>query len=148
VLFPRIPSICVLRRLSRLEAIESNALGFRPFGQGAGDELGAVVQANRQWRTTRLHQFVQGLDNPSSRQAGIDLDAQPFEVEFVDDVEDPEPPVGSRRIRDVQPWLGWPAACRGCLMRAGSRFLPRRGRFSRSSQCMRQSTVLPQGLPS
>ena len=24
----------------------------------------------------------------------------------------------------VQPWLGWLAACSGCLMRAGSRFLP------------------------
>lgn len=45
------------------------------------------------------------------------------------------------------PWLGWPAACSGCLMRAGSRFLPRLGKFSRSSQYTRQSTVFPQGLP-
>ena len=33
------------------------------------------------------------------------------------------------------------------LMRAGKRFLPRRGRFSSSSQYTRQSTVLPQGFP-
>ena len=37
--------IGVLRRLSRLDVIEGDALGLRPFGQCVGDELGAIVNA-------------------------------------------------------------------------------------------------------
>ena len=38
--------ISILCWLAWLDVIEGNALGCRPFRQGMGDELGAVVQAN------------------------------------------------------------------------------------------------------
>jgi hypothetical protein len=132
--------IGVLRGLAGLDVLQGDSLALSPLGQGVGDELRAVVQANRQRRAAHLHQLVERPNDARSRQAGVDLNAQALAVEFVDDN-------ASAMKSQLQPWLGWPAACRGCLMRAGSRFLPRRGRFSRSSQYTRQSTVLPQGLP-
>ena len=59
--------IGILRRLAGPDVIEGDALGLRPQGQRVGDELGAVVQANRQRRTAHLHQLVQG---PVTRAAG------------------------------------------------------------------------------
>ena len=37
--------ISVLRGLARLDVVEGNALGLRPFGQSVSNELGAVVNA-------------------------------------------------------------------------------------------------------
>ena len=37
--------IGVLGGLAWLDVIEGDALGLRPFGQGVGDELGAIVNA-------------------------------------------------------------------------------------------------------
>lgn len=85
-------------RFSRLNVLQSDALRLGPFGQCISDELRPVVQANRQWRTAYLHQFVQGPDDTRSRQAGVDLDAQTLAVEFVDDVEGSEAPSGPQRI--------------------------------------------------
>lgn len=66
--------------------LQGDAFALRPLGQGVGDELRAVVQANRQWRATHFHQFVQGPDDANSRQAGVDLNAQALAAELVDDV--------------------------------------------------------------
>ena len=90
--------IGVLRRLSRLDVIEGDFFGFRPFGQGVSDEFRAVVQANRQRRTAYIHQLVQRPYDARSRQAGVNFDAQTFAVELVDDVEGPESPAGPQRV--------------------------------------------------
>ena len=39
-----------------------------------------------------LNPFVQGVDDPRGRQAGVDLDAQSFSVVFVDHIECSEAP--------------------------------------------------------
>lgn len=43
--------IGVLRGLARLDVLQADALALSPQGQCVGDEIWAVVQANRQWRT-------------------------------------------------------------------------------------------------
>ncbi len=82
--------IGVLCWFSRLDVIEGNASGLGPIGQRVGDEFRPVVQAYRQRHTTYLNQLVQGPDDPRSGQAGVNLNAQCFPVEFVDDIEGAE----------------------------------------------------------
>lgn len=82
--------VSVLRRLAGLNVVQSNALGRCPVRQGLGDELGPVVQTDKQRRPSHLYQFIKRPDHPRRRQAGVDLDAQAFAVEFVNHVECPE----------------------------------------------------------
>lgn len=79
--------------------IEGDASGLGPIGQRMGNELRAVVHPNRQRGTTHLHQLVQGPDDPRSGQAGVNLDAQHFPVELVDDIESAEPATRPQCIR-------------------------------------------------
>lgn len=82
--------IGALRGFARLDVLQGDAPALSPLGQRVSDELWAVIQSNRQWRTAHLHQLVQGPNDAHSRQAGVDLDAQALAVELVDDVEGPE----------------------------------------------------------
>lgn len=50
-------------------------LGAAPFGQGMGDKLRRVVQADRLRSTSHLDQFLEPPDDPRSRQTGIDFNA-------------------------------------------------------------------------
>jgi len=79
--------------------VEGNALRLRPLGQGVGDELGTVVQANGQRCAPNFDQFIQGTDDPRRWQAGVDLNAQALPVVFVDDVERPEAPPRPQGVR-------------------------------------------------
>lgn len=70
--------------------IDCNASGLGPIGQRMGDELRAVVHPNRRRCNMHLHQLVQGPDDLRSGQAGVNLDAQRFPVELIDDIEGAE----------------------------------------------------------
>lgn len=77
----------VLRELAWLDVLQSDTLALSPLRQGVGEGLGAIVQSNRRWRTAHHHQFVQGSDHALSTQPGVDLDAQAYLVELLDNVE-------------------------------------------------------------
>lgn len=80
-------NIGVLCGFAGLDVLQGNTLALRPLSQCMGDPLRSVVQSNRQRRAAHLHQLVQCPYDASSRQAGVDLNAQAFAVEFIDDIE-------------------------------------------------------------
>lgn len=90
-------NVGVLRGLAGLDVLQGDSLALLPLGQRSGDELRAV-QVNRWQRAEQLHQLVQGPDDECSSQAGVKLNAQPFAVEIIEDVELPEPPPRLQRI--------------------------------------------------
>ncbi len=62
--------IGVLSGFARLDVLQGDPLALRPMGgQCVGDELRAVVQANRRRRNAHFDQFNQGSDDTSSGQA-------------------------------------------------------------------------------
>jgi len=82
--------ICVLLRFSGLNMGQNDALVLGPFHKGAADVFRTVVDPDRLWCATPFDDPVQGPDNPLGGQREVDLDAQAFTVEVVQNVQQAE----------------------------------------------------------
>jgi len=80
-------NIGVLLRLSRLDMGQRDTLVLGPIHKGAANIFRAVVEPDRLRCATPFDDLVQGLDNPLGGQREVDLDAQAFAVEVVENVQ-------------------------------------------------------------
>jgi len=79
--------VSVLLRLAWLDEIDADAAPGGPGQRHGADVFRAVVAADRVWFATPFDNPVQRSDDAFGWQREVDLDAQAFTIEVIDDVE-------------------------------------------------------------
>jgi hypothetical protein len=84
--------VSVLLGLAGLDVLDENPLFLSPFHQLFIDVFRAVVDPYCAGFAAPLVDTVQTADDPFGWQGKVDLDAQPFAVEIIQNVQQPERP--------------------------------------------------------
>ena len=79
--------VSVLRRLSGLDIEHRDLVSVRPVHQLNSQVFRTVVAPNRSWFTALLNDLIEGPYHSGGRQLEVDLNAQPFSVVVIDNVE-------------------------------------------------------------
>lgn len=90
----------VLHGFAWLDVVEADFVLHSPEVEGLASELGAVVDGDRDGKTSGGGEFLEDLDDGGSADGGIDMDGQTLTGEVIDDVQAAEAAADGELVMD------------------------------------------------